>query len=114
MTIWRSLKKENQAVVSLFIDQGVLRHYRANGALTQIVIDDLKLAELRVIKGITYWYLEDNQQAFALIPETLDEIGLIRRYLSLWRGFDYDGLLKFESEHDQSLQLWPLRVEKVA
>ncbi|WP_196157098.1 hypothetical protein [Reinekea sp. G2M2-21] len=100
--------------VSIRIEQGVLVYVRENGALTQIDIDQLRLAELRVLNQGLYWYLVDEQGNFVLLPESLADIGVVRRYLSSWRGFNYDGLLRFDASQQQTLRLWPLADRKAA
>lgn len=108
MTLWRSFKTEHKAACRLLIEHGELSYFRHNGAVTRIVLDELALAELRVIGVDLYWYLEDEAQSFALIPESIPEIGQLRRYLSQWRGFDYTGLLNFDITQQTHLRLWPL------
>jgi len=119
MTMWRSLFSspfisQRPVVRILHIEEGALSYYRKNGAVTRIEVDDLKLAELRTINGQLFWYLVDHTDAFALIPESVPEIGILRRYLSTWRGFNYDGLLRFDPEEADYLQLWPLPELQVA
>ncbi|TCS41649.1 hypothetical protein [Reinekea marinisedimentorum] len=114
MTLWRKQTQNETTQSRLHIEFGELTYYRSNGAITRLEIDDLRLAELRVINGEVYWYLEDQSGAFALIPETMTSIGLLRRYLSNWRGFNYDGLLRFDTEQQTRLQLWPLLQDRVA
>jgi hypothetical protein len=114
MTLWRKLIQQEPGKNSLKIESGDLFYIRANGALTRLEIDDLRLAELKVLNQELYWYLEDQSGAFALIPESVDGIGTLRRYLSSWRGFNYDGLLRFDTEHQSRLQLWPLAWNRVA
>jgi hypothetical protein len=92
----------------LVIEQGRLTYVRSTGATSVIEIDSLHLAEVRVLRGEVYWYLEDESQAFVLIPESTKSIGLLRRYLSSWRGFNYDGLLSFDITAQTELRLWPL------
>lgn len=102
----RSNQPESQGELS--IERGRLTYLRSNGALTCIEIDALALAELRVLRGEVYWYLEDEHQAFVLIPETTNGLGNVRRYLSAWRGFNYHGLLNFDLTQQTELRLWPL------
>lgn len=108
MTLWRSKKESDQPATRLHIEDGTLYYYREKGALTRLQIDALKYCELRVIFGEVYWYLVDEANAFALIPERYSDIAKVRQYLSQWRGFNYDGLCRFEPEAQASLQLWPL------
>lgn len=108
MTIWQSQKSAVKPARELHIEHGRLFYYRSNGALTCIEIDDLTYADIRTIQQQNYWFLEDKYGAFALIPESCPQIGLIRRYLSQWRGFNYDGLLKFDDSDSSQVQLWPL------
>jgi len=114
MTVWQSLLTQKKVVRSLHIEAGQLSYYRPNGAITRIYIDDLTHAELRQINSQLYWYLLDQSGAFALIPEAGTQIGLLRRYLSSWRGFNYDGLLRFDPSTDQRLLLWSLLGRRAA
>ncbi len=114
MTIWRTLKAATSPARSILIEQGTLSFYRANGALTLIEIDDLVSAEIRVLQGDIYWLLIDKNDNMALIADDNPDIGQVRRYLSQWRGFNYDGLLRFDKDHQSSLQLWPIAQTKVA
>lgn len=109
MTIWHRVKtrKTEHEAPSLRIDYGVLYFFRANDAVTIVELDDLALAELRVCRSRTYWYLVDRQGAEALIPETIEGVGSLRRYLASWRGFNYDALLRFQPESAKRIQLWP-------
>lgn len=114
MMLWRKQTQNESTPSRLHIEFGELSYYRSNGAVTRIEIDDLRLAELRVIKQEVYWYLEDQSGSFALIPERIENIGVLRRYLSNWRGFNYDGLLRFDVEQQTRLQLWPFEVVRAA
>lgn len=96
----------------LAIEQGCLRYTHLNGALTTLNVDELISAELRVLRGETYWYLNDANGSVALIPEVCPQIGILRRYLSALRGFNYDGLVRFDADYDTELQLWPVEREK--
>lgn len=108
MTLWRSEKDRLKPARELHIEQGRLFYYRPNGALTCIEIDDLAYADIRTIQQQNYWFLEDKFGAFVLIPESCAQIALLRRYLSQWRGFNYDGLLRFDGSEKSLVQLWPL------
>lgn len=108
MTLWRTKHSATKPARRLLIEQGELSYYRANGAITRVLIDQLELAELRVIGHELYWFLLDDQGNQALIPESISEIGQLRRYLSQWRGFDYTGLLNFDITQQTCLRLWPL------
>lgn len=117
MTFWRKLKQVSAGQPQeskVQIDLGELSYYRSNGALTRIDIDDLSCAELRVIANEVYWYLEDKSGAYVLVPEQCSGIGELRRYLSSWRGFNYDGLLRFDMARQVKLQLWPLEQARAA
>jgi hypothetical protein len=108
MTLWRSLRSEKKAARHLLIEHGELSYFRNKGAVTRIQIDSLVLAKLKVIDVDIYWYLEDDEGNFVLIPESIPEIGQLRRYLSAWRGFNYDGLLNFDITQQTEVQLWPI------
>ena len=110
----RTVKQPEVMLACVDIKDGQLIHRRSNGALTCVDIDDLRRAELRVLEQQLYWYLEDQRGAFALIAERTEGIGRVRRYLSSWRGFDYDGLLRFDSEQQSHLQLWPMLLDRAA
>lgn len=112
MTFWRSLKAEQQPAHDILIEEGRLYYYRQGGAVSCCEIDDLGAATLKVLNNELYWHLIDNQGQFVLIPESCPGIGRLRRYLSLWRGFNYDGLLNFDPEQHQELLLWPLQQKR--
>ena len=114
MTIWRTLKSVTTPVRSILIEHGTMTYFRANGALTILEIDDLSRAEIRVLRGEIYWLLTDKYDNIALIADSNPDIGILRRYLSHWRGFNYDGLLRFDKDRQSSLQLWPIAQTKVA
>lgn len=114
MTFWRSLKSEQQPVHSILIEDGILYYYRPGGALSRCDIDDLGAATLKVLNDEVYWHLIDNQGAFVLIPERCPDIGRLRRYLSTWRGFNYDGLLSFDPEREGETLLWPLQQQRAS
>ncbi|MFT4674365.1 MAG: hypothetical protein ACI9RY_001133 [Reinekea sp.] len=114
MTVWRPLQAQKELVRSLHIEAGELIYYRPSGAITRVVIDELARAELRQIRNQMYWYLLDQSGAFALIPETCTQLGLLRRYLSAFRGFNYDGLLRFDPSIDQDLLLWSVPGQRAA
>jgi hypothetical protein len=117
MTFWRNLKTMTTPVAeqpSVKIEQGILYYYRHNGALSCCEIDHLQSAWLRTIRGEIYWHLIDQTGAFVLLPESTPGLGLVRRYLSSWRGFNYNGLCRYEPASDHVLQLWPLLMSKAA
>jgi|TARA_B110000503_G_scaffold15687_1_gene22112 hypothetical protein len=114
MTVWQSLYAQKEIVRSLHIEAGELIYYRPSGAITRVVVDELARVELRQIKNQMYWYLLDQSGAFALIPETCTQIGSLRRYLTPFHGFNYDGLLRFEPSTDQRLLLWSLADRRAA
>ena len=114
MTVWQSLLAQKEVVRSLHIEAGELIYYRPSGAITHVVIDELSRAELRQINHQLYWYLLDQNGSFALIPEACSQFGLLRRYLLSFRGFNYDGLLRFDPSIDQRLLLWSMTDQRVA
>jgi hypothetical protein len=108
------MRAEKKNAKTIHIEKGVLFYYRPNGVVTRIEIDDLKRVELKVLKFEIYWHLIDTQDNFALIPESVSDIGILRRYLSNWRGFNYDGLLRFDWTKQTRMQLWPIEEAEVA
>lgn len=56
-----------------------------------------------------YWHLTSQDRREALVPVGIPGESLIRQYLSGWRGFDYDGLVRFVSEPPEGgrRRLWP-------
>lgn len=109
MTIWRSIKAEQKPAKRLFIEDGILYYYRDKGAVSCCDVDHLQSAWLRTVNHDIYWYLIDQKGGFVLIPESTLGIGLLRRYLSSWRGFNYDGLCRFDPVTEREIQLWPLQ-----
>ena len=109
MVKWWSLDKQHPHGV--FIEHGELHWYRTNGVLTRIIIDDLKQVSIFTYNDQVYWHLIDQHQNVAVIPEDTMGMPIIRQYLSSWRGFDYDSLLRYEPSSAQ-IQLWPIRLAK--
>jgi hypothetical protein len=109
MVKWWSLDKQHPQGV--FVEHGELHWYRTSGVLTRIVIDDLNQVSIFSHHEKVYWYLIDQQQNFAVIPEETMGMPIIRQYLSSWRGFDYDSLLRYEPAQG-SVQLWPIAALK--
>lgn len=106
MVKWWSLDKKHPQGV--FIEHGELHWYRNKGVLTRIIIDDLKQVSVFTYNNQVYWHLIDQYENAAIIPEETMGMPIIRQYLSSWRGFDYDGLLRYEPL-SESVQLWPIR-----
>ncbi|MEJ2066349.1 MAG: hypothetical protein P8X74_24225 [Reinekea sp.] len=65
---------------------------------------------VKIEQGILYYYRHNG----ALSCWSTPGLGLVRRYLSSWRGFNYNGLCRYEPASDHVLQLWPLLMSKAA
>ncbi|WP_189607463.1 hypothetical protein [Saccharospirillum salsuginis] len=81
-------------------------------ASTRTELDLADLAEVDVFaRGEQcYWHLTGKDRREALVPVGIPGESLIRQYLADWRGFDYDGLVRFVSEPpvEGRRRLWPL------
>ncbi|WP_394170031.1 hypothetical protein [Saccharospirillum alexandrii] len=97
--------------VVLTDDQLVYR--RASGARTELDLADLtRVSVFADASGQCFWHIEGKGCTEAIVPVDVPGESLIRQYLSQWRGFDYDGLVRFVSEGQSQghRQLWPLTV----
>lgn len=104
MVKWWSLDKQHPKGV--FIEHGELHWYRNEGVLTRIVIDELQCVSVFSYREEVYWHLIDQYNNRAVIPEQTMGMPIIRQYLSSWRGFNYDALLRYQPEQKR-VQLWP-------
>lgn len=109
MTLTRLRLNEISDGHSLRLEHGILSYFRPGEIVTRLDIADLTCVELRKVRGKIYWYLVDRSNCFAIIPEDCPDIRTIRRYLSQWTGFDYDGLIRFDTTQESTLQLWPFK-----
>ncbi|MBU2864865.1 hypothetical protein QWZ13_06460 [Reinekea marina] len=109
MVKWWSLDKQHPKGV--FIEQGELHWYRHNGVLTRLVIDELRNVSVFSYQDQVFWHLIDQHNNIAVIPEQTMGMPIIRQYLSSWRGFNYDALLRYEPEQ-QAVQLWPIEAKQ--
>lgn len=90
-----------------------LVYRRASGARTELDLADLtQVSVFADASGQCYWHIEGKGCTEAIVPIDIPGESLIRQYLSQWRGFDYDGLVRFVSEVQPQghKQLWPLTV----
>jgi len=92
------------------LDGDALVYSRASGARTELDLADLTRVFVFAVNGQCYWHIEGKGCSEAIVPMDIPGESLIRQYLAEWRGFDYDGLVRFVSEeHPQGQrQLWPL------
>lgn len=94
--------------VVLTDDQLVYR--RGSGARTELDLADLtRVSVFADARGQCYWHIQGKGCTEAIVPMDIPGESLIRQYLSPWRGFDYDGLVRFVSEPagSQRRLLWP-------
>ncbi|WP_127556166.1 hypothetical protein [Saccharospirillum alexandrii] len=90
-----------------------LVYQRASGARTELDLADLtRVSVFADASGQCFWHIEGKGCTEAIVPVDIPGESLIRQYLSQWRGFDYDGLVRFVSEAQPQgrRQLWPLTV----
>lgn len=104
----RSAKTSEGPSVVLTGDELVYR--RASGARTDLDLADLTRVSVFAVAGQCFWHIEGKGCSEAIVPIDIPGESLIRQYLSEWRGFDYDGLVRFvsEAEPEGQKQLWPL------
>lgn len=98
------------AVPAVTLDADALQYRRKNGARTELDLADLTRVSVFAVDGQCYWHVEGKGCSEAIVPMDVPGESLIRQYLSGWRGFDYDGLVRFVSEAEPQgcKQLWPL------
>lgn len=87
-----------------------LVYHRNPGALTRLNLAGLEAVDVVVAGDTCYWHLTAHDRQEAVVPIGIPGESLIRQYLSDWRGFDYDGLVRFVSEPPARgrKRLWPL------
>lgn len=87
-----------------------LVYRRGAQARTELDMADLEEVAVLANNDHCYWHLRTRAAGEALVPVGIPGEAQIRQYLSLWRGFDYDALVRFISEPPQrgSQRLWPL------
>lgn len=93
--------------VELTNDRMVYR--RGEHACTEFDMAALQSAEVLTVRERCYWHLRGAGKLEAIVPVGIPGENLIRHYLSEWRGFDYDGLVRFVSEPpaNDRRRLWP-------
>lgn len=87
-----------------------LVYRRGLQATTELDLADLEEVAMLANNDLCYWHLRTRASGEALVPVGIPGEPLIRQYMSSWRGFDYDALVRFVSEppNSGSLRLWPL------
>lgn len=87
-----------------------LVYRRGLQAKTELDMADLEEVAVLASNDLCYWHLRTRSRGEALVPVGIPGEAQIRQYLSHWRGFDYDALVRFVSEPPVrgSLRLWPL------
>lgn len=87
-----------------------MTYTRSKAARTELDLANLAAVEVFSREDRCYWHLTSKDRQEALVPVGIPGESLIRQYLSSWRGFDYDGLVRFVSEPpvDGRRKLWPL------
>lgn len=97
----------NKQTLGVFLDGGELLWSRPGGVETRVAIDNLRQVFVFTQQSQVVWFIEDNDENYAVIPEHTFGMSAVRRYLSNWRGFNYDALLRYELG-GEATQLWPL------
>lgn len=92
------------------VDNDRLLYHRGPGARTELDLADLAEAAVMAADERCYWHLRTAGRQEAVVPVGIPGEASIRQYLSSWRGFDYDALVRFVSEPSPrgSRRLWPL------
>lgn len=87
-----------------------LIYHRNAGTRTELDLGGLESVDVLVAGERCYWHLTSRGRQEAVVPVGIPGESLIRQYLSSWRGFDYDGLVRFVSEPPTQgrRRLWPL------
>lgn len=95
---------------TVMLDDDQLVYRRASGARTELDLADLTRVSVFAVADQCYWHIEGKGCSEAIVPIDIPGESLIRQYLSQWRGFDYDGLVRFisDAEPQGRRQLWPL------
>ncbi|WP_028669297.1 hypothetical protein [Saccharospirillum impatiens] len=110
-----SLRRDNRRTAgyepTVVLTDDHLVYCRPSGARTELDLADLtRVTVFAVGSGQCFWHIEGKGCSEAIVPLDVPGESLIRQYLSQWRGFDYDGLVRFvsaEKPHGQT-QVWPL------
>lgn len=111
MTVFRhSRPAQAEAGPSVVLTGDELVYRRASGARTNLDLADLTRVSVFAVAGQCFWHIEGKGCSEAIVPVDIPGESLIRQYLSQWRGFDYDALVRFVSaaEPEGHKQLWPL------
>lgn len=95
---------------AVILTEDALVYMRINGAVTELDLADLSRVSVFASGDQCYWHIEGKGCNEAIVPMDVPGESLIRQYLSDWRGFDYDGLVRFVSDDQPQgrRQLWPL------
>lgn len=108
MTQLKVIQAALPLTVELNDDQMVYR--RSALAHTELDLAGLTSVDVLVAGETCYWHLTTKDRREAVVPVGIPGESLIRQYLSTWRGFDYDGLVRFVSEPpaEGRRRLWPM------
>lgn len=94
---------------SIEVNQNQLTYNRSTRASTRLDLADLSEVEVFAVGQQCYWHLTQANRSEAVVPMGIPGEARIRQYLAQWRGFDYDGLVRFVSEPPTQgrRRLWP-------
>lgn len=97
-------------MLSVELNQDQMIYRRSALASTELNLAALESVDVLVAGDTCYWHLTAKGRREAVVPVGIPGESLIRQYLSTWRGFDYDGLVRFISEPPSKgrRRLWPL------
>lgn len=104
LTLWPFQQK---TVLGVFLEHDQLVWYRPGAVVTKVSMDNLRQVFVFTQQSQVVWFIEDNDENYAVIPEHTFGMAAIRRYLANWQGFNYDALLRYELGAEAT-QLWPL------
>ena len=99
-----------QAVPAVQLTRDRMIYTRNASTRTELDLADLAEVDVFARGEQCYWHLISQDRQEALVPVGIPGESLIRQYLADWRGFDYDGLVRFVSEPpvEGRRRLWPL------
>lgn len=94
---------------SIEVSQNQLTYHRPTRASTLLDLADLAEVDVFSVEQQCYWHLIQTDRSEAVVPVGIPGEARIRQYLAQWRGFDYDGLVRFISEPPAQgrRRLWP-------
>lgn len=95
--------------IAIEVSQNQLTYHRPSRARTLLDLADLAEVEVFAVEQQCYWHLIQANRSEAVVPMGIPGEARIRQYLAQWRGFDYDGLVRFISEPPAQgrRRLWP-------